>query len=55
MAVLGVCGRAGSGGNGAAEALAAILLNNRTTGGMGLDSLLVSDLGLNRAKLAAVK
>ena len=43
------------GGNGAAAALAEILIGNRTTGGMGIECLLCSDIGLNRAQLAAVR
>ena len=35
--------------------LAAILLNNESTGGTGIDGLLGSDLGINRAQLVAVR
>ena len=46
---------AGAGGNGSAEALAAIMMNNGTTGGTGIDGLLGSALGLNRAKLTEIR
>ena len=35
--------------------MAEILLNNRTIGNMGLDGLLRSSMGINRAQLVAVE
>ena len=55
LAGIGFCGTEGVLLNVAAAALAEILLNNITTGGMGLDGLLGLALGINRAQLAAVR
>ena len=43
------------GGNIVTSALEEILINNGNTGGLGLEGLLVSALGLNPAQIAAVK
>ena len=50
-----VHGRAGTGRNGSAAALAEILMNNGTTGGMGLGDILGLTRSLNRLKLVAVR
>ena len=51
---VGILGRSGSGGNGAALALTKILLNNKNKGGTGIDSLLGLASGINQEQLAAV-
>ena len=48
-------GTAREGGIVAVAALAAILLNSSTTDGTGIDDLIDSFLGLNRAQLASVR
>ena len=55
LEVLGLSGRSGEGGNGVTAELEAILLNNGTTGGTVLASILGSSLGLNMAQHAAVR
>ena len=48
-------GRARSGVNWEAAALKSIMTNNGNTGGVRLDGLLSSSLGINRAQLVAVR
>ena len=48
-------GMEGAGGNVVVAALAAIPMNNGTTGGTGLDCLLGLALGLNKAQLLVVR
>ena len=48
-------GSARAGVNGEAAALKSIMTNNGNTGGVRLDGLLSSSLGINRAQLVAVR